>query len=358
MSTLIDSILHNYYVPPLVFTIRKVSNRTTRICIDGKQRLTSLTKFMNNEIPHIVYENKKKVLTFYDKNKPVTYKAIKNEEIRYLSLETAQSFNAMEMICAEYQDLTEDDEYEVFSRVQLGVSMTYAEKLRAHRTPICITVRATAEEFSELDEILGKTTSVFQFIMELYLTLSKEESQFKITHQTVLQFATTFAPVNEEMKASIDKILTTLLNMVRNRNAFNAFKNHPGTGTTTLLKTIELLLFCEYIYLLDHTRSLDELAHDLTALRKYLYDHREGRLYVGKPVFNLGMAWIKARLHVLDGRMHVNTEEAPMTPTSDDNIPPNKSMNRVMSISQRRGGKFAVPTARRGGKNSFSRRHE
>ncbi|KAG1470478.1 hypothetical protein G6F56_002665 [Rhizopus delemar] len=42
MSALIDSILNNYFIPPLVFAIREVKEKNTRVCIDGKQRLTAI----------------------------------------------------------------------------------------------------------------------------------------------------------------------------------------------------------------------------------------------------------------------------------------------------------------------------
>lgn len=46
----------NYYVPPVIFNVTKVHDeqgqtRFKRTCVDGKQRLTSVLKFMRGEIP-------------------------------------------------------------------------------------------------------------------------------------------------------------------------------------------------------------------------------------------------------------------------------------------------------------------
>lgn len=41
MSELIDSIINNYYIPPLLFVVREIRGESVRIVIDGKQRLTS-----------------------------------------------------------------------------------------------------------------------------------------------------------------------------------------------------------------------------------------------------------------------------------------------------------------------------
>ncbi|KAF8233761.1 hypothetical protein L208DRAFT_873504 [Tricholoma matsutake] len=45
---LIDSVMHNYYIPPIVFSfIINEDGSETRICIDGKQRLTAVQKFLD-----------------------------------------------------------------------------------------------------------------------------------------------------------------------------------------------------------------------------------------------------------------------------------------------------------------------
>ncbi|RUS17510.1 hypothetical protein BC937DRAFT_89892 [Endogone sp. FLAS-F59071] len=81
MSHLIDSILKNYYVPPVLFAIKQnAEGRNVRVCVDGKQRLTSIKnisvsspRFMDNEIPHINPGDPKIVRRYYDydeKRKP------------------------------------------------------------------------------------------------------------------------------------------------------------------------------------------------------------------------------------------------------------------------------------------------
>jgi len=48
----IDSLFHNYYIPPVVFAISKdpVDGAVTRLCVDGKQRLTSIQKFFDGQV--------------------------------------------------------------------------------------------------------------------------------------------------------------------------------------------------------------------------------------------------------------------------------------------------------------------
>lgn len=51
-SGLIDSMLRNYYMPPIIFAVSTADDGTElRTCIDGKQRLTSIQRFMDGQIP-------------------------------------------------------------------------------------------------------------------------------------------------------------------------------------------------------------------------------------------------------------------------------------------------------------------
>jgi hypothetical protein len=50
---LIDSIFRNFYIPPVIFAVTKDDEgEPVRICVDGKQRLTSIQKFLDGLIPH------------------------------------------------------------------------------------------------------------------------------------------------------------------------------------------------------------------------------------------------------------------------------------------------------------------
>jgi uncharacterized protein with ParB-like and HNH nuclease domain len=45
---IIDSLFHNFYIPPVIFAITQDEDgEEIRICVDGKQRLTSIVRFLN-----------------------------------------------------------------------------------------------------------------------------------------------------------------------------------------------------------------------------------------------------------------------------------------------------------------------
>ena len=53
---IVDSLFHNYYIPPVVFAISRdpVDGFETRLCVDGKQRLTSIQKFFDGHVRHFI----------------------------------------------------------------------------------------------------------------------------------------------------------------------------------------------------------------------------------------------------------------------------------------------------------------
>ncbi|KAF8509872.1 hypothetical protein BU17DRAFT_55838 [Hysterangium stoloniferum] len=135
---LVDSILRNFYIPPIIFAALFTRNSGSHItCLDGKQRLTSIESETGEKL-------------FYKTNKPTT-KAKKLLPDRYMTL-----FQNKQIVCIEYNDLTDDQEREVFQAIQLGMALTVAERLQAISGPWPSLVREIAEEFFEGSNGIGE----------------------------------------------------------------------------------------------------------------------------------------------------------------------------------------------------------
>ncbi|KAG8753032.1 hypothetical protein FRC12_011690 [Ceratobasidium sp. 428] len=103
-SKLIDSILRNFYVPPILFCISEDSSgNQTRICIDGKQRLTSIRRFLDGLIPH-----KDGKMSFYFKQADGT------KAVRLLPEPLRKQFRNKTLVCIEYRELSPVHEREMF----------------------------------------------------------------------------------------------------------------------------------------------------------------------------------------------------------------------------------------------------
>ncbi|KAF9220669.1 hypothetical protein BS17DRAFT_786932 [Gyrodon lividus] len=148
---LVDSILRNFYVPPVIFvTHQHEDGSETKTAIDGKQRLTSIQRFMDGLIPH---------------RDPLS-----GEKYWYKSTAGSQSgrsprmllpdkfrrlFANKQIVCIEYQDLPDSEEREIFQRVQLGMALTPAEKLQVLNTPMSAFVRKLQSQYLDADSSLG-----------------------------------------------------------------------------------------------------------------------------------------------------------------------------------------------------------
>ncbi|PCH34561.1 hypothetical protein WOLCODRAFT_78807 [Wolfiporia cocos MD-104 SS10] len=131
---LIDSIFRNFYVPPLIFAVvYRDDGSEKRVSIDGKQRLTSIRKCVTSVLTqgHIMTG----AFITFTKEKFVFKNTGKFKGVSVLPDRYIKIFRTKQIVCIEYQDLTNEDEREIFQRVQLGMALTPAEKLQAISSP-------------------------------------------------------------------------------------------------------------------------------------------------------------------------------------------------------------------------------
>ncbi|KAI0064940.1 hypothetical protein BV25DRAFT_209730 [Artomyces pyxidatus] len=124
---IIDSLYHNYWVPPVVFAVMydEEAGEESRLCVDGKQRLTSIQKFFDGQIASDRDPDTRELWWY------TASAATKASGRAVIPDEFKRKFAQLKITCVEYQNLTPAAEREVFQRVQLGVSLTTAEKLQA-----------------------------------------------------------------------------------------------------------------------------------------------------------------------------------------------------------------------------------
>jgi hypothetical protein len=88
-----------------------------KTCMDGKQRLTSLVRFKNNEISYSINDE----IIFYD------YINNKVDNIRIMTNDEKTIFCSRNLPVVTYYGLTYEDQIDVFNRIQNGVSMKAGE---------------------------------------------------------------------------------------------------------------------------------------------------------------------------------------------------------------------------------------
>nr|WNL49712.1 nuclease [Marseillevirus sp.] len=122
-SMLIDTIFSEMYIPALLFSYRD----HVFFCVDGKQRLLSVQRFMSNEIP---YKRKEGEVWYSCPPK-------KSGNAYVLTEEQKRWFNSRSpMRFVTFYGLEETTEMKMFQRIQDGMQLKYTEKLLAHQSPI------------------------------------------------------------------------------------------------------------------------------------------------------------------------------------------------------------------------------
>ncbi|KZT62016.1 hypothetical protein CALCODRAFT_479498 [Calocera cornea HHB12733] len=150
---LIDSMLNNFYIPAVIFSVRREWDEDRgmeierRVCMDGKQRLTSMVRFMEGLIPY-VHSNGTK----YWYNLPFGQDNKRNQP---LPDRLKKEFAQKPISCIQYQDIDEDNEREIFRRVQLGVALSASEKLQGITSPFADFVRQLQKQYVDGENTLG-----------------------------------------------------------------------------------------------------------------------------------------------------------------------------------------------------------
>lgn len=110
--------LQNYYVPPVIFAIEQIIDdfgeaAEKRVAIDGKQRCTSIQRFMDGEIPYKTMSGEK---FFYRTG---------SGRGKQLPKSLKDRFDMLQIIVVEYDGVAESVQRDIFREYALSTSLTY-----------------------------------------------------------------------------------------------------------------------------------------------------------------------------------------------------------------------------------------
>jgi hypothetical protein len=109
------SSLQNYYVPPIIFAVATDPHDGSerRVTIDGKQRCTSIMRFMDGEIPFVSPATKER---FY-------YRSTHSRG-KVLPANLKSRFDMINVVAVEYDNISDETQRDVF-RESLGFSYLF-----------------------------------------------------------------------------------------------------------------------------------------------------------------------------------------------------------------------------------------
>ncbi|KAI8914857.1 hypothetical protein DFJ77DRAFT_37325 [Powellomyces hirtus] len=250
---LIDSLVKNYYVPPVIFSIRPAENgEDIRVAIDGKQRLTSIHRFMEGEIPQIDSTNNDRV--WYKKSRDC-----KSKRGRIMDRSERDEFNKKFQICVQYRGLNEEQEQEIFRRVQLGVALSTAERLFARPGPLADFARELVKTYDELLSIFdAKRKLGFQVLVQVILVIWYKPDKIP-SAVNVDKEIKKGEPVDNKARVLVECVLDVFQTLVKEHS--DVFQ-HP-----VRLAPIEFVMIAYLIAMRDE-EPIEVLRDDVVVLRE------------------------------------------------------------------------------------------
>ncbi|WWC97185.1 hypothetical protein V866_004064 [Kwoniella sp. B9012] len=282
MMLLIQSLFMNYYVPPIIFAVTKdEAGNTTHVCIDGKQRCTSILWFMDGKIPFESPNTRQK----YWYNKFAGHRG------QQLPRDLKTQFDLIQMTAVEYYDMTDIQQRDVFQRVQLGVQLSTAEKLQAHGGPWPDWIGELIKKYVTAEETLGKQLNwvtnrgrIFQNLLGFVAT-ARESSPNKIWTPGAAglkNFVARGDAPDQDFKNRVSLALSIFINI-----AYNHFDEAFGTTTTTRIAPVEFWFSGYLIYSRMGFLSVRSLAQEIGKMRAMIRTHVPGNVSANTLVFGL-----------------------------------------------------------------------
>ncbi|KAG9312705.1 hypothetical protein JVU11DRAFT_7128 [Chiua virens] len=248
-SGLIDSLLRNYYIPPIIFAVTiQDDGSELRTCIDGKQRLTSIQRFTNEKLwfKSSATNTKRKLLPQYLRTQ----------------------FTNKQIVCIEYTELNNDQEREIFQRVQLGVALTPAERLQAIAGPWSTTIReiqnhALGEEgfqgYLDWGHARGRD---FQCLATIGYLIENHPKTTVPGTKALEKWLQRTEPVPARLRADLHETFRIFVTLARDKK-YSGSLNRP-----TRVSPIEFVMIGVLIYLKRQTLSLTQISSAVEKMRK------------------------------------------------------------------------------------------
>ncbi|KAF9519137.1 hypothetical protein BS47DRAFT_1388281 [Hydnum rufescens UP504] len=277
---LILSIAQNYPIPPIYFSLRKRKDGTEyRVCLDGKQRLTSVQKFFDgSDIPE------------GSKNKYYFTSSRHRKARLELPLNLKEMFMQKPLTCVEYRNLSEMEERDMFQRVQLGMPLKEGEKLQSIGSEWAAWIGTICRKFVEvedgLQDVLDWGTDRgkgFQCVAAVVAHIhSLPEFSYK-SYSQLDKFLREPGKPSTNFQAKIDHVFSTLT-AIASTPSFPSLKRHPFAKGTPRVAPVEFYMICVLIYLLREENNAVialEIQNLRTETRKVHTDIRSNNRVVG-----------------------------------------------------------------------------
>ena len=267
MTGLINSIIENFYVPPLIFNATGAPHRKL-VCVDGKQRLKSIESFVDGMIPCKDSEDNK---WFFQEPIPGDKKRRQN----MWTEDDKRAFLDKVVTYCEVTGLSRSQEEDLFRRVQLGVSLTLAEKLRAESGPWQDLAILFEHDFHDVLKLSstgrGKGFQnlllTFAQIVETENLLPESVSTIQTGKPRIRKFGQNVKALTPSRRCHLVKVFTTFKELIaQDISVFqdNGYKRSKGFAPVELVAVAVLISKC------GENMSNDQLLRTIRDMRGHV----------------------------------------------------------------------------------------
>lgn len=203
---------------------------------------------------------------------------------RILPLNVKREFREKEFVCYEFVDLTPIQEEDLFARVQMGMSLTPAEKLRATNGPWQDFARLFEEDFREVVNLSDTGRSAgFRHLLTCFSMILEVQHPSKANGKPILKqtpndlgkLAKNEAALDDATKSHLARVFTTFKELIE--DDLQTFKDN-GYRNVKTFAPVEMVAVAVLISMYGDTRNHQLLLGDIrdlrTTLRQNLQDLR------------------------------------------------------------------------------------
>ncbi|ORX34990.1 hypothetical protein BD324DRAFT_609725 [Kockovaella imperatae] len=274
MMGLIQSLFLNYHIPPILLNAVSQADPEAdvqMICIDGKQRCTSIREFMDGTIPFQSPKTKERFwYTKYGDRK----------QGKQLPEALRRRFEMIQIPIVEYKDLSQEQMRDIFQRVQMGMPLTTAEKMQAISSPWTnwilelqkkyISHEGTLGDMIKIDQTRGRAYQALSAFVQLAYYYPDRQSTISYVQQTV--FLSRADQPDKPFKKKIEMTLALMVDI-----ATNHFAKAFGVVTARVAPS-EFWFTGLLIYTRMGIMSVESLAQYIGAMRTWIRSiHRDIR---------------------------------------------------------------------------------
>ncbi|KAF2465892.1 uncharacterized protein BDR25DRAFT_318039 [Lindgomyces ingoldianus] len=278
MTGLVNSLMENYYIPPIILNKKEYKNPNgngssySMVCVDGKQRLSSVRAFIKGMIPCHDYRGQK--WWFVDpSNKPSK---------RILPEAARKEFLGKDLVSTEFSGLTPEQEEDLFARVQMGMQLTLAEKMRASNGPWQELAKLFVDDFAVIFALLKDRarSKDFQLALSCFSQIIEVENpsnangipMLKTNYKSLPKLLSNHAAMDDQIRSHLANTFATFKELVQEspETFTNVERKLKGVQT---FAPIELVAVAVLISMYSHKRNNKLLLGDIRTLRNRLRDN-------------------------------------------------------------------------------------